>query len=124
MRSNLNWGNCNEAFAYAALLGALLIGSAARAKDVYLSRENRSCGSWTELRKNHAGWVRTAQIETWALEFISGLNAASNDVPNAIHGLDTSAVFGWLDNYCSSHPLAKLDTAVHARFGNLLVKSE
>ena len=28
-----------------------------------------------------------------------------------LNGLDAEAVFGWLDNYCSAHPLERISNA-------------
>jgi hypothetical protein len=51
-----------------------------------------------------------ASIEFWALGFVSGNNwGADKDYFN---GVDASAIWAWLDNYCQAHPFERFSDAV------------
>ena len=50
------------------------------------------------------------QIEQWVAGFLSGM-AVKQSGSDFLNGLDAEAVFGWLDNYCSAHPLERISNA-------------
>jgi hypothetical protein len=45
------------------------------------------------------------QIEQWAAGYVSGMAVMQSLINDFLKGLDQEATFGWLDNYCSAHPL-------------------
>jgi hypothetical protein len=53
--------------------------------------------------------------ESWVLGFLAGAGDATNGA-NPLNGLDANAVFGWIDNYCSIHPLSPIGKAAEALF--------
>jgi hypothetical protein len=68
-----------------------------------------SCGSWTKAAKNDL--LRPDYIE-WLLGFLSGYNWHALHTPSeAVSAADQNAVIGWIDNYCSNHPLDPLTVA-------------
>jgi hypothetical protein len=75
-----------------------------------------TCGKWTEDRSHRASgtWLYAG---SWALGFLS--SAAVFSDYDLLDRLDSDAVFGWLDNYCLTHPLTPFASAivefVHAR---------
>lgn len=73
-----------------------------------------SCGGWVEVRK---GAPLKAQIEDWALGYLSGVAMWTPESP--LDNLDPGAVFVWLDNFCQQRPLEPfknaLDNFVRAR---------
>lgn len=93
----------------AALLATLP--SAAPVADVaILGPPNNSCGSWLSYRRAQGGPMLW-QIEQWVAGFLSGM-AVKQSGSDFLNGLDAEAVFGWLDNYCSAHPLERISNAL------------
>ena len=68
-----------------------------------------SCGTWTEARRDRAT-PRDAALEQWVVGFLSGVGYAS-EAEDPLQGLDADAVWGWMDNYCASYPLASVNAA-------------
>ena len=97
--------------AVAAALG-LLTASAATAQAqkvrIYGVAPIPSCETWTTARK--AG--SAAQLESWALGFVSGFNFYSPDSRGDIApNTDAKALLSWVDQYCRAKPL---DNVLHA----------
>ena len=67
-----------------------------------------SCGTWLAERKTKEIWLFGG---TWILGFMSG--AASALDRNLLDGLDSEAVFAWMDRYCRAHPLDKIADAAN-----------
>ena len=66
-----------------------------------------SCGKWTQQRQNR----NDMQIGGWALGFVSGANAMETNI-DFLEAPDADAVLAWVDNYCRSHPLDQVSTAL------------
>lgn len=71
-----------------------------------------SCGTWTADRKGN-GWPAVVD-ENWVLGFLSGAGIFGPSNINPLGGTDDNGVFGWVDNYCKTHPLAQIDQAGEA----------
>ena len=65
-----------------------------------------SCGGWVETRKT----PNKTTFEEWALGYLSGVAMWSQISP--LDGLDPSAVYVWLDNFCQQRPLERFKTAL------------
>jgi hypothetical protein len=72
-----------------------------------------SCGMWLEYRTTYSNSVRTAQMEGWAIGYLSG-TAVWSDNLDPLQGVDADAVFYWLDNYCREHPIDPFSKALAA----------
>jgi hypothetical protein len=51
-------------------------------------------------------------MESWAVGYLSGIAHQSGS--DYMLGLNVEAIYAWLDNYCSAHPLDHLDDALDA----------
>lgn len=69
---------------------------------VYGPQPSPSCGAWTSARTNKADFV-AVQYQMWVLGLVTGLNW--NGPPMRSEGPDAQALFAWVDQYCSAHPL-------------------
>lgn len=99
------------------LLGLLylLFASAAPCQDTLSVLGDRTCGAWTESRKNpDSSDYRTA--ESWLLGFLSGQAAMGYILPKETHA---EAVTRWMDEYCQSHPLESISTGGQDLFWEL-----
>ena len=67
-----------------------------------------SCGTWSAERKTQTTWLYAGN---WVLGFMSGAAAALNR--DFLDGLDSEAVFAWIDGYCRAHPLARVADAAN-----------
>jgi hypothetical protein len=65
-----------------------------------------SCGTWSAERKTQTVWLYGGN---WVLGFMSGAASALNR--DFLDGLDSEAVFAWIDGYCRTHPLARVADA-------------
>ena len=66
-----------------------------------------SCGTWT--RQRGQGGVQTDIDKEWILGFVTGVNWDRAITPASRgsllgKGIDTNGWFGFVDNYCLSHP--------------------
>lgn len=82
-----------------------------------------SCGAWLEARKTPNG--EAIQQEAWVTGYVSASNAFSVAAKQTdfLVGLDTPALFAWLDNYCRQHPLERLIAASDALIVDLTKKA-
>ena len=65
----------------------------------------RSCGSWNIERERH----RSYELEYWVSGFLTAYNTyVMNRGEDIAEGTDNVGFFGWIDNYCQSHPLDKV----------------
>jgi hypothetical protein len=82
-----------------------------------IGRGVASCGTWTADRRAPNGGAAIAD-EGWVVGFLSGANVESEgNSTDFLVGTDADAIFAYIDNYCSAHPLDQISTgAVHLRF--------
>ncbi|TIX15217.1 MAG: hypothetical protein E5V41_16595 [Mesorhizobium sp.] len=95
----------------AAILLATCVVQPAAARPVHYigAGSTATCGKWLNYRQ-----TGTADgVGNWVLGYLSGA-ADWTDTLDPLNGLDSDAVLFWLDNYCSSHPLEYLTTALGA----------
>jgi hypothetical protein len=59
-----------------------------------------ACGSWAAGRPDGR--------EVWILGFLSGVGFATNEA-DPLSGRAPKAVWAWMDNYCQTHPLEKIE---------------
>ena len=89
-------------FAIAAVVLALSTNAYGRG---IIGDGGQSCGAWTEERARDS---RSSEyMKVWVLGYVSGVNMHMGDnYPNIIGGgVDASAIWAWIDNYCRAHPL-------------------
>ena len=94
----------------------------AKAQDTFavIGFGSTSCGSWTAARRA----VNTATAvgyEQWVLGFVAGVpegGAFGSFVTSGrtarmdpLKNTDAQVVWGWIDNYCASHPLETVKRA-------------
>lgn len=95
-----------------SFLASLLIGIAALPASAeqgiwVLGYNLRTCGSWTKERR--ANSTSAVVLHAWITGYLSG--AAMTGIPGLLGGIDNEAIDGWIDNYCSAHPLVTLGEA-------------
>src|SRR5713101_6780211 len=66
-----------------------------------------SCGTWVQER-SLAQHPKRAQAEAWIVGYLSGVNNSGTG-SDMLLGLD-EAIYSWMDNYCRSHPLGRVET--------------
>jgi hypothetical protein len=76
-----------------------------------------SCGAWTADRK--AGGPQGVADEYWVGGFLSGVNWSTGQRFGS--SVDGAGLYGFVDNYCASHPSRDLSNAAGALV-NLLAK--
>jgi hypothetical protein len=89
---------------------ALMIGSAEAEAYTIAGLGNSSCGTWTTARREQ----RAASYEQWVLGFLNGIgfkSVSASGGGDPLNGLDTDAVWAWVDNYCQANPLDPIWTA-------------
>jgi hypothetical protein len=69
-----------------------------------------SCKAWTAERTARS--VNAALYGQWVLGYLSSVANWTDLDP--MKGLDTEAVWAWMDNYCRAHPLATVSKAAGA----------
>lgn len=71
---------------------------------------NSSCGALVEARKSKS--VSSPYMEFWVVGFLSGSNWSSVTQKDFLIGMDSDALFVWLDNHCSQNPLKNFQEGV------------
>jgi hypothetical protein len=102
----------------AAVILLLSMKTAQAAKIVTI--HGSSCGAWTQERRTQS--VKYAQMEGWAMGFVSGWVATWGDahqIAEPLGNLDQAALLEWVNNYCTAHPLESLSNAVYGLTGEL-----
>lgn len=77
-----------------------------------LGMGNKSCGSWVADRKAKSG-VDLVE-EAWVLGFLSAYNEFGPEADDVTAQTDVAGVSGWIDNYCTAHPLDTIALAAQA----------
>jgi hypothetical protein len=70
-----------------------------------------SCGAW--LHDRAAGGNSTVRFgrESWLMGYITAYNAFVFPAGDIAEGVDAFGLFGWIDNFCTSHPLDTIGSA-------------
>ena len=92
-----------------ALAAASLVPNGKGPVEVYAFPDIDSCGYWVTQRRDGRGGNQG--YEGWVLGFISGLNWFGNGDGNVAPGVKADGLLGWIDQYCSAHPLDSITTA-------------
>src|SRR5712672_529179 len=92
-----------------ALLTACILGISITPSYAFteLGAGAQSCGKWTQERQGR----NDMEVGAWALGFVSGANAMETNI-DFLERTDAAAVLTWVDNYCQSHPLDEISTAL------------
>src|ERR1700730_6482281 len=94
------------------LLGLMLVSTPALAQ-MYFGPGDKSCGSWTI--EHRADATIGAAYDMCVLGSVSGINTSETlglNRPEHLKGTDPKGIRVWMDNYCGSHPLDSVMTAV------------
>jgi hypothetical protein len=98
----------------AALAVALMITGpsyAGNGTSAVLGQGYLSCGNWTAWRRENLA----LGPEQWVLGFLSGTGNMGGPLGiDPLNEVDAEGVWGWVDNYCRSHPLEKIAVAAVA----------
>ena len=78
---------------------------------------NKSCGSWVSDRKSKSG-VDLIDV-AWALGFLSAYNQFGPEPDDVTAQTDVNGIAGWIDNYCTDHPLDTVSLATQALINEL-----
>ena len=65
------------------------------------ARGTPSCGEWVVHRKKSD--TLALSNTSWLMGYLSGLAVASGK--DFLQGIDNTAIFSWMDNYCLANPL-------------------
>jgi hypothetical protein len=77
----------------------------------------RSCGVWIEDRRSKDKLGEIGDMN-WLIGYLSGLTSAWNK--DILAGTDNSSIYLWVDNYCQTNPMMRLDDAAEALARDLL----
>jgi len=69
-----------------------------------------SCSDWSKERQTKS-YLR-AQLESWALGFLSGWSWTRTEPGAPFKGVDEATIFSWLDRYCRANPKDGLPAAL------------
>jgi hypothetical protein len=76
-----------------------------------------SCGTWVADRKAN-GWAAVID-EAWVVGFLSAYNLLGPSPDDITAGSDVNGATGWMDNYCTQHPLDTISVATQALINEL-----
>lgn len=94
------------------MLAALALAASAPAKgieQIYNFPDVDSCGYWTQHRRQGEG--QSQVWEGWILGFIAGLNVFGPNNGNIAPDVQADGLLGWIDQYCTAHPLERITFA-------------
>ena len=97
-----------------ALGGALLSAGVTQAKTVTVMGAGvQTCGTWLEhVAKDYRDY-RVTDTQ-WVIGYVAGVNDETSNLGDLLFGIDNNGLAGWLDQYCSAHPLDTLHNAASA----------
>jgi hypothetical protein len=128
LRRRLRWGDppatISTGLAAVAIV-LLLAAPSARAGNQYVifGAGGRPCGSWLQMRTQ--ALPENAVLQSWVLGYITSANANLLSVTRDVSGgASPESLFGWIDNYCTTHPLDSLARATRALLDSLIVKNK
>jgi hypothetical protein len=97
------------------LMSAAIVSTKAEQPVWVLGYNHTTCGFWTKERRANSSSATV--VHAWIVGFLSGVGMTGN--PNLLFGIDNDAVDGWIDNYCSAHPLETMGEVAVALVGDL-----
>ncbi len=87
-----------------------------------------SCSSWAESRRDTSkyGFTLATGYENWILGYLTGANGILTNEHHAdiLENAQLDTLWTWLENYCESHPLEHISTAVEHLIVELNRKAE
>jgi hypothetical protein len=77
---------------------------------------NASCGSWGQWRHGEdiASIAKFGAVQGWVHGYMSAMAAEHEKINAALHQTDSAGIDGWIDNWCSAHPLSSVAQAANA----------
>ena len=91
-----------------------VVGTTAQASDFSLiGVGQQSCAEWISARQQE-GDPESYQQQSWVLGFLSGIGSADLKGVDPLNGMNATAVAGWIDFYCHSHPQERIANAAIA----------
>jgi hypothetical protein len=78
-----------------------------------------TCGSWSKQRHDNPSDIRG--LQAWIAGVFWGV--AMTGSPKLLIGADNDAVSGWIDSYCSGHPLQTLGEATVALVKEIMARN-
>lgn len=69
-----------------------------------------SCEAWAAMRRSPNA-PETAMQQQWVVGFLSGIGSMVLGELDPLHGVDATAVYGWVDRYCHDHPTETIEAA-------------
>ena len=118
-------------FFIAGLLG-IVVNMPAQGETRTVIGAGMGCGDWTRARlseqrgNNNVGdLIHRYQMFAWVTGYLSGANEISQgpDFLTERTGTSTSAIEGWIDNYCKANPLDSMAIAAAALKTDLQTRS-
>jgi hypothetical protein len=94
----------------AALISGMLMLPDHAAAYAVIGNGTMTCEAWTTARRDPHG-SGGLMNEQWVVGFLSGIGSMVLGELDPLHGLDADAVYHWMDDYCRSHPLEKIEAA-------------
>ena len=90
-----------------SLLIAFAIGSPTGSFAADLAVGTLSCKEWTEDRTTDTNYINKSVDQSWVTGFLSAY--AEGTKTNFLAGVKEKDLFRWIDQYCASHPVKKID---------------
>lgn len=104
------------------LLAVLLASShfviAAPLRPAAEARGTPSCGEWVAHRKKSD--TLALSNTSWLIGYLSGLAVGAGK--DFLPGIDNTAIFSWMDNYCVSNPLKDIGSGGQALMTEIMLK--
>jgi hypothetical protein len=79
-----------------------------------LGRGLTPCGALIQAHTTNA--PEQLNMEDWVAGYLSSFNSLTDDpnIPDFLKNEDWDGLIAWIDNYCATHPLDKLETAARS----------
>jgi len=69
-----------------------------------------SCKEWVADRTMEINDLNKSVDQSWVMGFLSAYGETTRT--NLVANVNPQSIFSWMDKYCASHPMKKIDDAV------------
>jgi hypothetical protein len=90
---------------------------------MYLGAGVKSCGTWTQERRNS---VTSGYYEQWVAGFLTAVNLTIGQQLkiDLLERTDQKGIYAWIDNYCVAHPLNTIVEGADVLGAELITKAK
>ena len=104
------------------LLIASAIGCSTNSYAIEITVGSISCKEWLEDRGSESDYTNKYVDQSWIVGFLGGYSTATGI--DFLTDVKTQAMYVWMDKYCASHPLKKVDDGSVILVHELIQKME